>query len=296
MGSLKDTIQPGILAPVPRLARHVFFRLKPDASPASVVPKLKGLADGDTTVVGFGLSLVHALGANVEGLHELAARTQKPTIPSTPFAIWCWLRTDDRGVHVHQTRTLERALHPAFGKALVIDAFQYQDSLDLSGYKDGIENPQGDEAIAAAFVHGQGRGRDGSSFVAVQQWRHDLDRLEAMSEAEQNDTIGRRKSDNEELDDAPESAHVHRTAQESFDPEAFVLRRSMPWASADEEGLVFIAFGKSFGAFEALLHRMVGDEDGTVDALFRFATPLTGSFLWCPPLLDGELDLTEIGL
>ena len=291
-----QTTQPGILAPVPRLARHLFFTLNPDGDPTSVVPKLKDLVDGDTTVVGLGPSLVDALGANVEGLHELAPRTEPPAIPSTPYASWCWLRAEDRGVHVHETRSLEAALQPAFAKALVVDAFQYGDSLDLSGYVDGTENPQGDDAIAAAFVQGQGPGRDGSSFVAVQQWRHDLDRFEAMSQEEQDHTIGRRKSDNEELEDAPDSAHVQRTAQESFDPEAFVLRRSMPWASADEEGLVFVAFGKSFDAFEALLHRMVGAEDGTVDALFRFTTPVTGSFFWCPPMSEGRLDLTQIGL
>ena len=34
--------------------------------------------------------------------------------------------------------------------------------------------------------------------------------------------------DDPEIDEAPESAHVKRTAQESFDPEAFILRASMP--------------------------------------------------------------------
>jgi len=55
--------------------------------------------------------------------------------------------------------------------------------------------------------------------------------------------MGRRLEDNEELGDAPPYAHVKRTAQESFDPEAFVLRRSMPRADAEREGLVFVAFG-----------------------------------------------------
>ena len=39
---------------------------------------------------------------------------------------------------------------------------------------------------------------------------------------------------------APESAHVKRTAQESFSPEAFVLRRSMPWADCGQAGLAFL--------------------------------------------------------
>ena len=156
---------------------------------------------------------------------------------------------------------------------------------------DGTENPTGEKAVETAVVQGRGAGMDGSSFVAVQQWVHDLDRLEAMEATERDHVIGRSLKDDEELDDAPDSAHVKRTAQESFDPEAFVLRRSMPWADATGEGLVFVAFGHSFDAFEALLRRMVGLEDGVTDALFRFTRPVTGSYFWCPPLRGDRLDL-----
>jgi putative iron-dependent peroxidase len=59
-----------------------------------------------------------------------------------------------------------------------------------------------------------------------------------MSTTEQDHAVGRRRSDNEELDDAPESAHVKRTAQESFEPEAFVVRRSMPWWSVARRAVI----------------------------------------------------------
>ena len=130
----------------------------------------------------------------------------------------------------------------------------------------------------------------------MQRWVHDLSRLEAMSQEERDHTIGRRLADNEELDDAPASAHVKRSAQESFAPEAFVLRRSMPWSEPSREGLVFVAFGRSFDAFEAILARMVGAEDGITDALFRFTTPVTGRYFYCPPVKDGRLDLGRVGI
>ena len=129
----------------------------------------------------------------------------------------------------------------------------------------------------------------------MQRWVHELDRFQNMSQTDQDHTIGRRRSDNEEIDDAPESAHVKRTAQESFDPEAFLLRRSMPWSGPNAEGLVFVAFGHSLDAFEAQLRRMVGLEDGVVDALFRFTRPVTGSAFWCPPVDGGRLDLSALG-
>ena len=41
-------------------------------------------------------------------------------------------------------------------------------------------------------------------------------------------------------------------------------------------GLNFVAFGKSFDAFEAQLKRMVGAEDGITDGLFKFTRPVMG--------------------
>ena len=108
--------------------------------------------------------------------------------------------------------------------------------------------------------------------------------------------MGQRHGNNEELEDAPESTHTNRAAQESFTPEAFVVRRSMPWAENGQAGLMFLAFGHSFDAFEAQLRRMSGLEDGIVDGLYRISTPLTGGYYWCPPLKDGRLDLSAVSI
>jgi putative iron-dependent peroxidase len=115
-----------------------------------------------------------------------------------------------------------------------------------------------------------------------------------MPAKEQDHCIGRRRSDNKELDDAPEYAHVKRTAQESFDPEAFVVRRSMPWVEGKDCGLLFTAFGATFDAFEAQFRRMLGVEDGIADALFKFTRPLTGAYFWCPPVKGKKLDLSAL--
>ncbi len=291
------TVQPGILAPLPRLARHLTFSLKPQSDPAAAMKELGRIANGEKIVVGIGQSLALALNANIAGLKPFPVYVNAGIdIPSTPAALWCWLRGDDRGELVHQTRQLRQLLAPAFLLTNVTDAFQYKDSRDLTGYEDGTENPEGADALEAAIVQDAGQGMDGSSFVAIQQWVHNLTHFQAMSQTTQDHTIGRRKSDNEELDNAPKSAHVKRTAQEAFEPEAFVLRRSMPWADAADEGLVFVAFGRSFDAFEAQLYRMSGLEDGTPDALFSFTRPVTGSYFWCPPVKDGRLDLKVLGL
>ena len=185
-------------------------------------------------------------------------------------------------------------LRPGFHSERTVDGFKYDRGLDLTGYEDGTENPKGIAADNAAIVKDAGPGLDGSSFVATQQWVHELDHFEALPQDERDNIIGRRLSDNEEIDDAPLSAHVKRTEQESFDPPAFVVRRSMPWADASGEGLMFVAFGKSLDAFEVQLMRMTGQEDRISDGLFRFSRPVSGSYFWCPPVSNGFLDLSAI--
>jgi porphyrinogen peroxidase len=290
-------IQTGILAPLPALGRYLSFSAGPQGDPRAALRALGELADGQRVVVGLGKSLLRALDRGIPGLHSFAGAVGPGMeLPATPAALWCWLRGDDRGDLVHLTRKLHAAVGGALLLEQVIEAFRHGAGLDLSGYEDGTENPTGDDAVHAAFVAGQGAGLDGGSLVAVQQWLHDFGQFEAMSPREQDHAIGRRRSDNVELDDAPASAHVKRTAQESFEPEAFVLRRSMPWSEGQRSGLVFVAFGRSFDAFEVQLQRMIGAEDGITDALFRFTRPITGAYFWCPPLRAGQIDRRALGL
>jgi len=298
--------QAGILAPVSPQGRYLFFSLKHTEALGECLLHLAALADGRNVVAGLGGALVDALGAKVPGLREFPViGGHGVEVPSTPAALWCWLRGTDRGKLVLTTRALERALAPALHLDRVIEAFRHGrgpngHGRDLTGYEDGTENPKDAAAEKAALVHRQSPGMNGSSFVAVQQWVHDFDAFEAMSTREQDNAVGRRRRDNHELEDAPASAHVKRTAQESFTPEAFVLRRSMPWALGHKAGLMFVAFGKSFDAFEAQMRRMAGQEDGITDALFRISRPISGAFFWCPPVRadahGGRLDLRQVGL
>jgi len=289
--------QPGILAPVPGHSRYLEFGALPEADVASVLRGLASRALDQDTVVGIGPGLISGLGHRIEGLRPFPALSGPGCeVPATQADLWCWVQGADRGRITHLARAFTRQVAPAFRRTRAVDGFKFDRGLDLTGYEDGTENPQGDDAVDAAIVNGAGPAVDGSSFVAVQQWVHDLDRFEAMSEGDGDNIIGRRRCDNEELDEAPVSAHVKRTAQESFDPEAFVVRRSMPWADASGEGLMFVAFGNSLDAFEAQLRRMTGQEDQVIDGLFRFTRPVSGSYFWCPPVADGNLNLAALGL
>jgi putative iron-dependent peroxidase len=290
------TVQSGILSCETHLARYMTFEVVDIEEAKDCLSQLRNQVDGESVVVGFGLSLVTALGATINGLHNMPVNTAAGLdIPSTPGAMWLWLRGNDRGELFHRSRKLEELLVSAFELSDVVDSFQFDCNRDLSGYVDGTENPEDEDAVNAAIVKGQGEGIDGSSFVAIQQWLHDFDMLDSMTDEEKDNSIGRHISDNEEFD-APEYAHVKRTAQEDFEPEAFVLRRSMPWAEGMSGGLMFVAFGKTFSAFEAQLNRMLGHDDDIQDALFNFTKPVTGAYFWCPPMKDEKLDLSAINI
>jgi putative iron-dependent peroxidase len=75
-----------------------------------------------------------------------------------------------------------------------------------------------------------------------------------------------------------------------------MVRRSMPWAGAHEQGLEFVAYVESLDRFERVLRRMAGLDDGIVDGLFTFSRPFTGGYYWCPPVTRGRLNLSCLGL
>jgi putative iron-dependent peroxidase len=295
--------QSAVLEAVPAVGRYLSFSLGVSdiAQIHQSLTRLSSFADSSNMLVGVGADLVQAMGAQVPGLKNFEALSGPSVeVASTPVALLCWLRGGDMGDLVLQTRLVKQALNPALQLSKVVDVFRHGQGpnghgLDLTGYEDGTENPEGAAAVEAALVQNAGPGLDGGSFMAVQQWLHDLNAFEAMTPLTQDHMIGRRRVDNQELDDAPQSAHVKRSTQENFEPEAFVLRRSMPWAAGDEAGLMFVAFGKSFAAFEAQLRRMLGLDDAVVDALFGMSKPISTAYFWCPPVCAGRLDLRQLG-
>lgn len=284
--------QAGILAdPVPPLARHVFFTLESAEHLVAALHRLEAIVDGDKTVVGFGKSLLQALNVQLDKLRIFPALSAHGIdIPSTQNAMWCWLHGDDRGELLYRTDALIAALAPALSVVQITESFRYKDGHDLTGYEDGTENPVEQAAIDAAID----TQAPGGSYAAVQHWVHDLKGFKARPQEEQDHVFGRRLSDNEELDDAPESAHVKRTAMEDFEPEAFVVRRSMPYIDGDEAGLVFLSFGSTLDFYEMQLRRMIGLDDGITDGLFSFSRPTTGGYYWCPPTENGQLQLSAL--
>ena len=291
--------QPGILGDVASQARSLSFDLRGIEAGPLLLARLRRLAallDPAAAVVGLGEPLLRALDRTVPGLRSFPALTGPGcAMPATQHALWVELTGGDRKALAQRAAEVRETLGDAFLPAGGLELFKHREGRDLSGYVDGTENPKGEKAAAAALVGGAGPGLDGSSFAAVQRWAHDLAYFNALPEPERDAVIGRRLSDDAELKEAPENAHVKRTAQESFEPEAFMVRRSLPWIEGGRQGILFIAFVERLDRFERVLRRMAGLEDGITDALLRFSRPETGAYFWCPPVRGGRIDLSAIG-
>ena len=279
------TSQRCILAAVPSHARSLTFEIRGGADPRPGLARLLPVLDPDASVVGLGEPLARALGHEIPGLRPFPALSfAGAAVPSTQAALWVLLHGADRGVTADRADAVVAALGGEFQVTDAVDAFKYREGRDLSGYLDGTENPVGDKAVAAAIT------KDGGSFVAVQRWVHDLRHFASLPSKERDLTLGRRIEGNDEIADAPPTAHVKRAAQESFDPEAFMVRRSMSWIHDEAKGLLFLAYGESLDRYERVMRRMVGLEDGIVDALFRYSRPATGGYYYCPRLTGGRVD------
>ena len=113
-GDALKNAQPGILAPIPRHARHLTFGLKQGVRPEAALRALAATADGESCVVGLGAVLLFALQKRIEGLRPFPHhKGQGVDVPSTPAAAWCWVRGKDRGEIVLRARAIEKILAPA---------------------------------------------------------------------------------------------------------------------------------------------------------------------------------------
>jgi putative iron-dependent peroxidase len=258
--------------------------LRAAASPLACATALAGLRLPPGAVLGLGRGLIDRI-AGPDAIPMLPAMVDRgggaaPACPADQADLWVLVGGDDPGAALHAARAALKALQPAFALHRERSLYLHRGGRDLSGYADGTENPTGQDAVEAAIV-GDGP-LAGSTFAAVQSWQHQLDALAAHPPAARDQLIGRTEADDTELDDAPPSAHVKRTAQEDFDPPTFLVRRSMPWGGVEAHGLLFLAYSVDPAGFDRMLGRMLGEEDGVVDSLFRFSRVLDGGHYWCP--------------
>jgi len=290
-------VQPGIFGPPPAHALSLELRLAPGAlaDDGALRARLQSLplaGPGSSPVVGLGTTLLDALGLKPAGMHDLAPiGGGNGGFVATQADLWLLVPSDSAGAAFERATGLLALLEPAFLPSEATALFRYRDGRDLTGFRDGTENPTGDAAVAAAVLCEGALA--GGSFAMVQRFVHRHGPFSRLPVAQQSLVIGRERESDEELDAAPASAHVKRTAQEDFDPAAFLWRRSMPWGTPLRHGLQFIAFMAELDRADRMLRKMAGQHDGITDALLTYTQAETGAYYFCPPCDGGRLALAR---
>ncbi|MBF0240339.1 MAG: Dyp-type peroxidase [SAR324 cluster bacterium] len=199
--------------------------------------------------------------------------------------------------HVHSSRPdlnyelLQPLLEQLGSQVSVVEdvqAKQYLDSRDLTGFIDGTENPEGDERAEAALIGEEDPEFAGGSYVFSQRFVHKMTSWNKLSQGEQENIIGRTKPDSVELaeDVKPPTSHISRVVIEEEGDELQIVRHSLPYYSlSGEKGLFFLAYTKDLTIVDKMLSNMFGTSgDGLTDHLMNYTTPVTGAMFFTPSL------------
>ena len=157
-------------------------------------------------------------------------------------------------------------------------SWPYRHDLDLTGFIDGTENPTLIDALEVVLIP-EGEPGEGGTVLLLQKWAHDADAWESLSVGDQEQVIGRRKGNSDELEDKAADSHVASTDQDRFGK---IFRRNMPYGTVTDHGTMFVGFSREQSRLGSMLQSMAGSTSGARDALTRFTRPLTGAYYFIP--------------
>ena len=206
--------------------------------------------------------------------------------PETPCDLFFQIRCDRQDINFVVGQRVHALLGELADLQEAIPVFRYLDSRDLTGFVDGTENPQGDDKTRVALIGPEDPGFAGGSYVHIQRYIHNLPRWNKLDVPEQEQVIGRTKSDNIEFtgDDKPLTSHIKRSGIKDEDGQAVeILRQSMPYGDLDEQGLYFVSYCRFADNFTRMLASMIySDAKGHYDHLMKYTRAVTGAALFAP--------------
>ena len=274
------------------------YQVPADVDPGELRTRLRAIdsrrspEEGIHLVMSFGSDLWEKLSPDtqIEGLRPFTGinGVLGLTAPATQCDLFLWIHSSDRSDAFDLATAAHDLLAPLAELQLEVDGFHYHESRDLTGFEDGTGNPK-DEAQQGAALIPAGQPGEGGSFVLAQKWVHNLSAFNEEAETDQEKIIGRTKKESIELtgDEMPENSHVSRT-DVKIDGEAMkIFRRSFPYGSMTERGLLFLGFSCDLFRFDIQLRRMYGlTDDGIHDKLIEFSKAISGSYTFAPSRAD----------
>jgi Dyp-type peroxidase family len=178
-------------------------------------------------------------------------------------------------------------------------------------FSENLNNPSDPITIAKHSIIGcEDIDHLGGSFVLAQRFLINWNQINAMTEDQIEDLIGR-KTDDTIIPDRDSRSHIKSARiQDENGNTTPVLRLGLPFGRAkqskngfrapksvtvsDEEGIYFAGFCKEIGILENIIRNQIGPDSGFMnDRLFNNLKSDLGGFFYIPSIDDLELDTME---
>ena len=288
----------------PLTAAAIFLVATVDAGAEGTVRDLLSDISGLERTVGFrvptaGLALVTGIGSAAwdrlfagprpAELHPFRAlQGDRHQAVATPGDLLFHIRATQADLCFELASLIMDRLRDAVDVVDEVHGFKYFDDRDLLGFVDGTENPTGDAASVAVTIGVEDPDFEGSSYVIVQKYLHDLSSWNALTVESQELAIGRRKLSNVELADDVKPSNSHVALNTIIDPDGTqrqILRDNMAFGTVGrgEFGTHFIGYSATPSVLEQMLENMfIGDPPGNHDRILDFSTAVTGNLFFVP--------------
>jgi porphyrinogen peroxidase len=281
--------QSGIFALGTASHAYLEFEVLPGQSGPELVGAIASLREPRTTmggvnlVAGFRPELWREVApddapAELAGFNEELVGVEGFVMPASQHDAVLWLSGAAYDVVFDVARKAIASLRELSSVAEETSSWPYQHDRDLTGFIDGTENPTLIDAPELVVI-GEDEPGEGGTILLLQKWEHDTAAWESLSDEEQEQVIGRRKSDSVELEDKPASSHVASTDQDTFGK---IFRRNMPYGTVTNHGTMFVGFSPEQQPLAAMLESMAGLSSGVRDELTRYTRALTGAYYFIP--------------
>lgn len=161
--------------------------------------------------------------------------------------------------------------------------FTFPGSRGVLGFVDGTANPGQEERPEVALIGDEDRAFRDGSYLAFRKIREDVPAWDKLSVQEQENAVGRRKADSAEYPDAPGTSHKKKSDVKMGARDMKIYRRSYPFWTPFESGLLFICFQRDLEQFEAIKKSMLSETKGGHDRLEDFYHAVEGGYYFVPP-------------
>ncbi|MGN5953294.1 Dyp-type peroxidase [Sphingobacterium lactis] len=216
----------------------------------------------------------------------IAIKGVKHTAVSTKGDLHLHIRADKHSFAYDMAAELSTCL-TSFAECVVeVQGFRYWDSRSILGFVDGTENPHGAAREYFAIIDEQDPKYKGGSYLFVQKYIHDLQAWDAIGVSDQENVIGRSKTNDIEMSDAVKPKNSH-SALANIGDDFKIVRDNMPFGnvSSNEMGTYFLCYASTFSTVKKMLeHMFIGNPKGNYDRILDFSTAKTGALFFVPSM------------